>query len=239
MIYAAAEALNSARKKERTERERPWRGVGDVMGALRWAAWHNTERLYSAHGYVPRKEPRERYNADLESTVSQSHPAIERFQRSQGPRYLGEARGIVHGAWADGSSWSDVIGRLQASRYRVTAPQFPLTSLSDDVARLRQVLDLQDGPTVVAGHSYGGQIITALGSNTGNAVGLVYIAAFRIDEGESPRALLSQGPPFPALAHLSTDKQGFGWLPQDDYVTTSPPMSTRSAPESCTPPCRR
>jgi pimeloyl-ACP methyl ester carboxylesterase len=63
---------------------------------------------------------------------------------------------LVHGAWADGSCWSGVIERLQADGYHVTAPQFPLTSLADDVARLRQVLDLQDGPTVVAGHSYGG-----------------------------------------------------------------------------------
>jgi pimeloyl-ACP methyl ester carboxylesterase len=125
---------------------------------------------------------------------------------------------LVHGAWADGSSWSGVIERLQASGYRVTAPQFPLTSLADDVARLRQVLDLQDGPTIVAGHSYGGQIITALGADTANAVGLVYIAAFAIDEGESLGALLSQGPTPPALAHLFTDKQGFGWLPEDDYV---------------------
>jgi pimeloyl-ACP methyl ester carboxylesterase len=125
---------------------------------------------------------------------------------------------LVHGAWADGSCWSGVIERLQADGYHVTAPQFPLTSLADDVARLRQVLDLQDGPTVVAGHSYGGQIITALSTDAPNAVGLVYIAAFGIDEGESLGALLSQGPTPPALAHLSTDKQGFGWLPEDDYV---------------------
>jgi pimeloyl-ACP methyl ester carboxylesterase len=63
---------------------------------------------------------------------------------------------LVHGAWADGSCWSGVIERLQAEGYTVTAPQFPLTSLADDVARLRQVLARQAGPTVVAGHSYGG-----------------------------------------------------------------------------------
>src|ERR1700757_2489663 len=72
---------------------------------------------------------------------------------------------LVHGAWADGSCWSGVIERLQAGGYHVTAPQFPLTALADDVARLRQVLDLQDGPTVVAGHSYGGQGMTALGTD--------------------------------------------------------------------------
>jgi pimeloyl-ACP methyl ester carboxylesterase len=125
---------------------------------------------------------------------------------------------LVHGAWADGSSWSAVIERLQASGYHVTAPQFPMTALADDVARLRQVLDFQDGPTIVAGHSYGGQIMTALGTDAPNVAGLVYIAAFGLDEGESLGALLSQGPVTPALAHLVTDKQGFGWLSEDDFV---------------------
>ena len=125
---------------------------------------------------------------------------------------------LVHGAWADGSCWSGVIERLQADGYHVTAPQFPLTALADDVARLRQVLDLQDRPTLVAGHSYGGQIVTALGTDAPNVAGLVYIAAFGLDEGESLGALLSQGPTPRALEHLFTDKQGFGWIPQDDFV---------------------
>jgi pimeloyl-ACP methyl ester carboxylesterase len=125
----------------------------------------------------------------------------------------------VHGAWADGSCWSAVIERLQADGYNVTAPQFPVSSLADDVARLRQVLDRQDGPTIVAGHSYGGQIMTALGTDAPNVAGLVYIAAFGLDEGESIGELLAQGgPPTPALAHLDIDKQGFAWLPEDDFV---------------------
>jgi pimeloyl-ACP methyl ester carboxylesterase len=65
---------------------------------------------------------------------------------------------LVHGAWADGSCWSDVIERLQAEGFQVRAPQFPMSSLGDDVTRLRQVLAFQDRPTIVAGHSYGGQI---------------------------------------------------------------------------------
>jgi pimeloyl-ACP methyl ester carboxylesterase len=93
-----------------------------------------------------------------------------------------------------------------------------LTSLADDVARLRQVLEFQDGPTIVAGHSYGGQVMTALGTDAPNVVGLVYIAAFGLDEGESLGALLSQGPVTPALAHLFTDKRGYGWLSEDDFV---------------------
>jgi len=125
---------------------------------------------------------------------------------------------LVHGAWADGSSWSAVIEALQANGFTVTAPQFPETSLAADVARLRQVLRRQDGPTVVAGHSYGGQIMTALGTDAPNVVALVYIAAFGLAEGESLGALLGGGPPSPALAHLIVDEQGFGWLPEDDFV---------------------
>jgi pimeloyl-ACP methyl ester carboxylesterase len=125
---------------------------------------------------------------------------------------------LVHGAWADGSCWSAVIERLQTAGYNVTAPQFPESSLADDVARLRQVLDRQNGPAIVAGHSYGGQIITALGTDAPNVAGLVYIAAFGLDEGESIGGLLAQGPPTPALAHLDIDKQGFAWLPEEDFV---------------------
>ena len=125
---------------------------------------------------------------------------------------------LVHGAWADGSCWSGVIERLQADGYTVTAPQFPESSLAADVARLRQVLHRQDGPTVVVGHSYGGQIMTALGTDAPNAAGLVYIAAFGLDEGESIGALAAQGPPTPALAHLDIDAAGFAWLPEEDFV---------------------
>ncbi|HEX5441538.1 MAG TPA: alpha/beta hydrolase [Ktedonobacterales bacterium] len=125
---------------------------------------------------------------------------------------------LVHGAWADGSSWSAVAERLQADGYTVTAPQFPLTSLTDNVARLRQVLARQHGPTLVVGHSYGGQIITALGADAPNVVGLVYIAGFGLDEGESIGALLAQVPPTPAIAHLDIDPQGFAWLPEEDFV---------------------
>ena len=80
------------------------------------------------------------------------------------------------------------------------------------------MLDLQDGPAIVAGHSYGGQVITALGPDAPNVAGLVYIAAFGLDQGESLGALLSQGPPTPALAHLFTDTRGFNWLAEDDFV---------------------
>lgn len=125
---------------------------------------------------------------------------------------------LVHGAWADGSCWSGVIERLQAKGYAVTAPQFPMNSLENNVARLREVLSRQGRPTVLAGHSYGGQIITALGTDAPYAVALVYVAAFGLDQGESIGALLANGPPTPAIAHLDIDQQGFAWLPEDDFV---------------------
>jgi pimeloyl-ACP methyl ester carboxylesterase len=126
---------------------------------------------------------------------------------------------LVHGAWADGSSWSDVIQSLQASGFTVTAPQFPLTSLAADVARLRHVLKRQTGPTIVAGHSYGGQVMTALGADAPNVVALVYVAAFGLDQGESLGKLLGAGPPTPSLAHLIVDEQAFAWIPEADFVT--------------------
>ncbi len=125
---------------------------------------------------------------------------------------------LVHGAFSDGSSWSTVIQLLQKEGYNVIAPQFPLGSLDGDVARLREVMALQSGPILVGGHSYGGQIITALGADTPNVVGLVYIAGFGLDQGESIEALSAKYPPPPALAHLLVDKQGFAWVPQDDFV---------------------
>lgn len=125
---------------------------------------------------------------------------------------------LVHGAWADGSCWSGVIERLQADGYSVAAPQLPESSLADDIARVRHVLGRQSGPTVLVGHSYGGQVITALGTDAPNVVGLVYIAAFGLDEGESIGALLEQGPPPPGVANVEVDDKGFGWLPEDDFL---------------------
>jgi pimeloyl-ACP methyl ester carboxylesterase len=149
------------------------------------------------------------------------HAAQAQAQEQDMSEYQGPAKPnivLVHGAWADGSSWGEVIERLQKAGYNVTAPQFPLTTLEANLARLRQVLAVQTGPTIVAGHSYGGQIITALGTDAPNVVGLVYIAAFGLDTGESIGALLGQGPPTPALANLRIDAQGFAWLPQPDFV---------------------
>jgi pimeloyl-ACP methyl ester carboxylesterase len=100
----------------------------------------------------------------------------------------------------------------------VTAPQLPETSLAADVARLRQVLRRQTAPVVAVGHSYGGQIMTSLGTDSDGVAALVYVAAFALDEGESLGGLLGGGPPTPALAHLIVDEQGVAWLPEEDFV---------------------
>ncbi len=100
---------------------------------------------------------------------------------------------IVHGAFADGSGWRRVADILSKDGYTVTVVQEPLTSLADDVAATRRVLDLQQGATLLVGHSYGGVVITEAG-NAPNVVGLVYVAAFIPDRGESALGLLSTMP---------------------------------------------
>lgn len=125
---------------------------------------------------------------------------------------------LVHGLWADGSSWSPVIERLQAQGYNVIAPQFSHTSLEANVARLHQVLARLTGPIIIAAHSYGGQIITAGATNQPNVVGLVYVAAFGLDEGESIGELLESGPPSPILEHLAVDELGYAWVDHEGFV---------------------
>jgi pimeloyl-ACP methyl ester carboxylesterase len=100
---------------------------------------------------------------------------------------------LVHGAFADGSGWRDVANILVKDGYTVSVVQEPLTSLADDVAATKRVLELQQGPALLVGHSYGGVVITEAG-NAPNVVGLVYIAAFIPDNGESAVSLLSSAP---------------------------------------------
>jgi pimeloyl-ACP methyl ester carboxylesterase len=97
---------------------------------------------------------------------------------------------LVHGAFADGSGWRRVVDILAKDGYAVSVVQEPLTSLADDVAATKRVLDLQQGPALLVGHSYGGVVITEAG-NAPNVAGLVYIAAFIPDQGESAVSLLS------------------------------------------------
>ena len=115
---------------------------------------------------------------------------------------------LVHGAWADGSSWSKVIALLQAKGIRAVAVQIPLTGLSGDVATVKRAIALQKGPVVLAGHSYGGAVITEAG-NDPKVVGLVYVAAFAPDNGESVGSLSTGYPPAPLGAELRPDSEGY------------------------------
>src|ERR1700727_1479106 len=99
---------------------------------------------------------------------------------------------LVHGAWADGSSWSKVIPLLQAKGLHAVAVQNPLNSIADDVASTNRFIHAQDGPVLLVGHSYGGAVITEAGNNA-KVAGLVYVAAFAPDVGET---LASMGKPY-------------------------------------------
>jgi pimeloyl-ACP methyl ester carboxylesterase len=123
---------------------------------------------------------------------------------------------LVHGAYADGSCWSEVIGRLQAAGLRATAVQNPLTSLADDVAATRRILALQDGPTVLAGHSWAGTVISEAGVDP-KVSALVYVAARAPDAGEDFTALAAKFPKPPASAGLVTSG-GFAQLSEEAFL---------------------
>ncbi|TIP43904.1 MAG: alpha/beta hydrolase [Mesorhizobium sp.] len=105
---------------------------------------------------------------------------------------------LVHGAWADGSSWSEVIARLQAAGLHVTAVQNPLTTLSNSVAETRRVVAQQDGPTLLVAHSWGGTVISQVGTDP-KVTGLVYVAARAPDADEDFVALSAKFPTGPVL----------------------------------------
>jgi pimeloyl-ACP methyl ester carboxylesterase len=114
---------------------------------------------------------------------------------------------LVHGAWADGSSWGKVIPLLEAKGLNVTAVQLPLTSLADDAATVKRAFALEDGPVLLVGHSYGGSVITAAG-NDSKVAGLVYVAAFAPDKGESTLDQIKANPT-PVGTELRPDASGF------------------------------
>lgn len=120
---------------------------------------------------------------------------------------------LVHGAWGDASHWRHVIPLLHAAGYKVVAVQNPLTSLADDIERTGKLVAAQNGPTVLVGHSYGGAVITGAG-NAPNVVGLVYIAAFAPDEGDSLGSLFARREAPPGAAAIRPDQDGFLWLNQ-------------------------
>ena len=124
---------------------------------------------------------------------------------------------LVHGAWADGSSWSKVIPLLQDKGFNVNAAQIPLTSIEDDVAITTRLLAAQNGPTVLVGHSYGGIVVSGAGNGSPNVKALEYIAAFGLDEGESIEALGKSGPAPAGAAQIRPDADEFLWISREAF----------------------
>lgn len=122
---------------------------------------------------------------------------------------------LVHGAWADGSSWKEVILPLEEQGLKVICAPIPLTSLTDDVSALTRTLERTTGPLVLAGHAYAGGVIGAIPEERVKA--LVYIAALAPDEGETVAQVFYRDEPHPQAPKLAPDKHGFIWMPEDGF----------------------
>ncbi len=144
--------------------------------------------------------------------------ALGGFEAHAQPAAPVEARNVVliHGAWADGSSWAEVIPLLQAAGLKVTAVQNPLTSLADSVAATRRALALQDGPTVLVAHSWGGTVLSETGIDP-KVTALVYVAARAPDTGEDFVALSGKFPTGPVRAGIE-ERDGFTRLSEDSFL---------------------
>ena len=122
---------------------------------------------------------------------------------------------VVHGAWADGSSWQLVIPQLEKRGFKVIAAPIPLTSLSDDAAALKRTIARTDGPVIVAGHAYAGGVIAT--ANEERVKALVYIAALAPDEGETVAKVFYRDEAHPNAPKLAPDADGFIWMPDSGF----------------------
>ncbi len=122
---------------------------------------------------------------------------------------------LVHGAWADGSCWSNVILPLRHLGFQVTAAPIPLTSLTDDAAVLRRVIERTTGPVILVGHAYAGAVIAAVPDD--RVKSLVYIAALAPDEGETVADVFYRTAPHPKAPQLAPDAHGLIWMPEEGF----------------------
>ena len=122
---------------------------------------------------------------------------------------------LVHGAWADGSCWQNVIFPLRSLGVDVICAPIPLTSLTDDIASLSRTLERTSGPVVLVGHAYAGAVIAGPADERIKA--LVYVAALAPDEGETVAQVFYREPPHPEAPHLEPDRHGFIWMPEDGF----------------------
>ena len=123
---------------------------------------------------------------------------------------------VVHGAWADGSSWEPVIRAVQKKGFNVVAAPIPLTSLSDDAAALKRTIERTQGPVIVAGHAYAGAVVGTASDERVKA--LVYIAALAPDDGETVAQVFYRDEPHPNAPKLAPDQDGFIWLPDSGFA---------------------
>jgi pimeloyl-ACP methyl ester carboxylesterase len=122
---------------------------------------------------------------------------------------------LVHGAWADGSCWRNIILPLRRHGLNVTCAPIPLTSLTEDITALQLVLERTNGPVVLVGHAYGGAVIA--GATAEQVKSLVYIAALAPDENETVADVFYRADPHPEAPHLAPDAQGFIWMPEEGF----------------------
>jgi pimeloyl-ACP methyl ester carboxylesterase len=123
---------------------------------------------------------------------------------------------LVHGAWADGTSWHKVIGALEAGGAKAVAAPIPLTSVSDDIRALDRCLARIEGPIVLAAHAYAGAVIA--GTKNERVRGLVFVAALAPDEGETVGEVFGRGRPHPKAPQLAPDGDGFIWMPESGFA---------------------
>lgn len=123
---------------------------------------------------------------------------------------------VIHGAWADGSSWEPVIRRLEKEGLNVVAAPIPLTSLSEDAAALRRTIARTQGPVIVAGHAYAGAVVGT--ANDERVKGLVYVAALAPDEGETVAEVFYRETPHAKAPKLAPDGDGFIWMPDESFA---------------------
>lgn len=123
---------------------------------------------------------------------------------------------VIHGAWADGSSWEPVIRRLQKEGFDVVAAPIPLTSLSEDAAALRRTIARTNGPVIVAGHAYAGAVVGT--ANDPRVKALVYVAALAPDEGETVADVFYREESHPNAPKLAPDADGFIWMPNESFA---------------------
>jgi pimeloyl-ACP methyl ester carboxylesterase len=122
---------------------------------------------------------------------------------------------LVHGAWADGSCWQNVILPLRRLGFHVTCAPIPLTSLADDIAALSRTIERTNGPIVLVGHAYAGAVIA--GPTDDRIKALVYVSALAPGDGETVAQVFYREPPHPDAPHLEPNQHGFIWMPEDGF----------------------